>query len=185
MVVVVLLIVLVGLSGRRFTTSSKRRTMTQCQANLQKIYLALSIYSSDNKGVYPAVASAESSEVPLSLLIPRSTTVTEMFICPGTDDRKLPEGEPFTKRTISYAYYMGFNTNADPASPLLSDRQLDTLPSRAGSRVFSFDGKKPGNNHHADGGNIVFLSGETIASGPKAARDLLFPTNVVLLNPRK
>ena len=130
------------------------------------------------------VTNAQSSEAPLSLLIPRDTTSTEIFICPGTRDEKLPSGEPFSNAVISYAYYMGLNASNDPAIPLLSDRQIDTLPKSSGRQVFSLDGKKPANNHEKDGGNIIFLNGEALTINPKTTRDLVFPTNVTLLNPR-
>ncbi len=184
LLVVAILIALITIMGSRLTTNGRSRTMTQCQRNLQKIYLALSIYATDNKDAYPMVTNALTSEPPLSLLIPRCTTVTEMFICPASGDKKLREAESFSNAIISYAYYMGRNTNADPAAILASDRQLDTLPKLNGRQAFSTDGNKPGNNHAKDGGNLLFVNGETLTTGPKTSRDLIFPTNVVLLNPR-
>ena len=146
--------------------------------------MALSIYSADNKGNFPVMKGAETSESPLSLLVPRSTTVTEIFICPGSRDSKLPEGEPFTKRRISYAFYMGRMKTDGPGILLLSDRQINTLPKIKRQQMFSENGKKPGANHSKSGGNLLFCDGEFRSVKPRASRDYLFPTNVVLLNPK-
>jgi hypothetical protein len=54
-----------------------------CQQNLQKIYLAAEIYAKDSAGRFPVVASARTSEEPLNLLVPRYTSDTSVFICPG------------------------------------------------------------------------------------------------------
>jgi hypothetical protein len=114
--------------------------------NLQKIYLALGFYRNDN-GAYPFLPEAQTSAEPLSLLIPKGTTDTAIFICPGSGDKPLPESEPFGKLRISYDYYMGRATNGDPKDILLSDWQVDTSPKKKGRQIFSLDGKKPGNNH--------------------------------------
>ena len=164
--------------------SDQQRQLADCQKNLQNIYVALNIYSTDNKGVWPAIKDAETSEAPLSLLVPRSTTVTEMFICPGSKENKLPEAEPFAKRRISYAYYMG-RTKSDGAGVVLaSDRQVNAFPKIKRQLIFSADGKPPGANHFKSGGNLLFCDGEIKTSKPRAASDLTFPTNVVLLNPK-
>jgi type II secretory pathway pseudopilin PulG len=183
LIVILALLVLIGIMGTsRFSASARRRDLAGCRNNLQKIYLALSIYRNDN-GAFPLLPDTSHSAAALSLLIPKSTTVTEIFICPGSHDSALPEAESFAKRRISYAYYMGRGSNDDPSAILLSDQQVDTSPKRTGQQLFSPDGKKPGNNHRADGGNILSCSGEVAASGPKAPRDLLFPPTVRLLNP--
>lgn len=164
--------------------SDQQKQLIHCQKNLQNIYLALSIYSSDNKGVFPAIKGAESSEPPLSLLVPRSTTVTEIFICPGSGDNKLPEGQSFAKRRVSYAYYMG-RTKLDGAEAiLLSDRQVNTFPKIKRQAMFSETGKEPGANHSKSGGNVLYCDGTFAAVKPRASHDYLFPTNVVLLNPK-
>jgi type II secretory pathway pseudopilin PulG len=176
-------IVLICLSANRFNTAGRERSMAACRKNLQNIYLALSIYASDNKGRYPLVPGATTAEAPLSLLVPRSTTVTEMFVCPGSKEKALPEGEPFAKRKISYAYYMGRATNNGAEDIFASDRQVDLSIKRKGQRVFSKE-EKPKSNHGNEGGNLLFCDGTVAGSGTKAPQDLLFPTNVVLLNPK-
>ena len=119
-----------------------------------------------------------------TLLVPRSTTVTEIFVCPGSRDNKLPEGEPFAKRRISYSYYMG-RGKIDGAQVLLSsDEQISSFPKIKRQQMFSETGKGPGANHAKAGGNLLFCDGEFRAVKPRASRDYLFPTNVVLLNPR-
>ncbi|MGA2177542.1 MAG: hypothetical protein ABSH38_21415 [Verrucomicrobiota bacterium] len=181
-IVLALLLTLTVMSTSRFSSKARQRDLAKCQLNLQKVYLALNIYRSDN-GAFPILKDAPNSEAALSLLIPKSTTVTEMFICPGSRDEELPEGESFAGRRISYAYYMGRAAKDDPGEILLSDWQVNTAPKRTGQQVFSSDGKKPGNNHYAEGGNLVFCGGDISGCGPKASRDLLFPATVRLLNP--
>lgn len=146
--------------------------------------MAFSLYANDNQGAFPQLKEARTSEAPLSLLVPRSTTETAMFICPGSSDKSLPEGESFAQRRISYAYYMGRSTNHSAGEVLLTDWQVDTRAKTAGQPLFSADGKKPGNNHDKDGGNLLLGSGEVLASGPKAERDLPLPPGVALLNPK-
>ena len=182
LVVMALLVILTVMSSSRFSSSARHSEMAKCQGNIQKIYLAFSLYRNDN-GAFPILKDAPDSAAALSLLIPKSTTVTEIFICPGSHDKALPEGESFARRRISYAYYMGRGANDDPGEILLSDWQVNTEPKRAGQQIFSFDGKKPANNHHADGGNILSCGGAVSACGSKAPRDLLFSSSVRLLNP--
>jgi prepilin-type N-terminal cleavage/methylation domain-containing protein len=182
LVVLALLVILTVMSSSRFSTSARRRDLADCQKNVQKIYLALSIYRNDNAS-FPWLKDAPDSAAALSLLIPKSTTVTEVFICPGSRDKALPEGESFARRRISYAYYMGRGSNDDPGEILLSDWQVDTAPKRAGQQIFSYDGKRPANNHAAEGGTLLFCGGQILGCGPKASRDLLFPQTVRLLNP--
>jgi prepilin-type N-terminal cleavage/methylation domain-containing protein len=182
LVVLALLLILTVLSAGRLTSSAKRRELSACGGNLQKIYLALSFYRNDH-GAYPFLPGAQSSGEPLSLLIPKSTTDTEIFICPASSDKPLPESEPFAKSRISYDYYMGRGTNDDPREIILSDWQVDTSPKARGQLLFSFDGKKPGNNHQAVGGNLLTCGGAVVFSPPKAAQDFLFPSTVKLLGP--
>ena len=106
-----------------------------------------------------------------------------MFICPGSKDKPLPEAEAFDQRKISYAYYSGYTTNDDAGAIIVSDAQVDAAPKNQGQQLFSADGKKPGNNHGKDGGNLLSRGGDVTASGPKASRDMRFPTGVRLLNP--
>lgn len=178
-----ILIMTVMLAGRG-SRSRQQRDLSNCEKNLQTIYTAMTIYASDNRDIFPSVPAAQTSEFPLSLLVPRCTTVTEIFICPGAKDSALPEGEPFANRRISYAYYMGWTKNAPATAPLISDRQVDTNSKKLGQPVFSPDGKNTGNNHHKYGGKILFLNGEIKKSSPTAAFDLTYPTNITLLNPK-
>jgi prepilin-type N-terminal cleavage/methylation domain-containing protein len=183
LLVMIILIILTTLSASRFTSSGSKRVNAQCVANLQKIYLAMTIYANDNKGAFPFLKNAKTSEEPLSLLVPKSTTETEMFICPGSGDAALPEAQSFANRRISYAYYMGRTTNDDPSALLASDEQINTLSKLTGQQIFSPTGKWPGKNHDKDGGNLLFCSGAVQKSGPKASRDYPCAGPVVLLNP--
>jgi competence protein ComGC len=184
LLVVLIIMVLTILTTSRITSTNRDKIKAACQGNLQKIFLSTSIYANDNKGNFPLIKNAEHSEEPLSLLIPRCTTLTEMFICPGSGDRELPEGQSFARRRISYAYYMGRTNNEGPDEVLLSDRQIDTAPKRMGQQIFSNDGKKPGANHAKYGGCYVMMSGDSGATRSFADRDFLFGTNITLLNPR-
>jgi prepilin-type N-terminal cleavage/methylation domain-containing protein len=184
MIVMLIICVLTILSMRQLGGSNRDKLKAGCVKNLQTIYMSMTMYANDNKDKYPVVKDATSSEEPLSVLIPRYTTVTETFICPGSGDRSLPEGESFARRRISYAYYMGYAKTNGPDEALVSDRQVDTNPKRMGQAIFSADGSKPGANHKQYGGNYVTIGGETAHSGPTAKRDFLFDTNVTLLNPR-
>lgn len=178
-----ILIMSVMLYGRG-SRSYQHRQLAACEKNLQSIYVALNIYAADNKDFYPAVTGAGTAEAPLSLLVPRCTTGTEIFICPGTKDGPLPQGEPFPQRKISYAYYMGLKSNPSANQPLISDRQIDTSRKSKGRPVFSADGKGDGANHDKYGGNVLFGDGRVETYTTAAEADLMYPTNVVLLNPK-
>ncbi len=184
MLVVLIVCILTILSVRRMNTGNHDKIKAACQKNLQTMFLSLTIYANDNKGQFPLLTNATSAEQPLSLLVPRCTTLTEMFICPASGDRALPEGESFAKRRISYAYYMGRTTNDGPDEVMLTDRQIDTSAKRMGQQIFSGTGKKPGANHGKFGGNYVMCSGETASTPSVANRDFPIATNLTLLNPR-
>ncbi len=182
--VLVILIILAVMLDSRLSGSHRRTAQELCRRNLQTIALALNFYANDNGGAFPLLKDAAISAGPLSFLVPRGTTETAIFICPGSQDQALPEGESFAQRRISYAYYMGRSTNHSPAAEaVLSDWQVNNLPKSKGQPLFSPDGKKPANNHDKDGGNLLLGNGEVIRSGPAAARDLPVPPGVTLLNP--
>jgi prepilin-type processing-associated H-X9-DG protein len=164
--------------------SAQEKRLAACQGNLQSIYSAMMTFSQDNQGALPAVPGAQTSEAPLSLLVPKCTTGTEFFICPGGSDKPLPDALPFADKKISYAYYMGRTLAAGAAAPLLSDAQVDTLPKNPGQTVFSLDGRKPGNNHNKFGGNFLFCDGNVQYTVSQLAFSLPPATNVVLLNPK-
>jgi type II secretory pathway pseudopilin PulG len=183
LLVLTILIILTVMMESGLTTSTRNKALANCRKNLELMYLALSIYEKDNNGAFPALKDARTPAEPLSLLVPKSTTTTEIFICPGSKDPSLPEAESFAGRKISYAYYMGRTTNDDPGAILLSDAQVDAAPKLKGQQVFSEDGRVPGNNHGKMGGNLLWRSGEVTVSRPKASRDLAYPPSVHLLNP--
>jgi len=159
------------------------RDKQACGQNLQKIYLALEIYAGDYGGKFPAASGAVTSEAALDALVPRYTADTSIFICTGSKDAPLPEGESFGKRKISYAYYMGRRV-ADAQEALMSDKQVDTRSKAAGEYVFSATGQPPGNNHENRGGNFLFCDGHVDFSPARAAFSLVVTQGVVLLNPK-
>jgi type II secretory pathway pseudopilin PulG len=181
-VLMILMYVMLYGPATKFYHNQKK---AECAHNLAQVYIALKIYASENSGNYPAKEDAATSEAPLSLLVPRCTTVTECFICPGSGDRSLSAAEPFEKERISYAYYMGLTDMAPGNQPLVTDRQVDEFPKPKGQRVFSGNGKKPGANHHKYGGIFLFCDGRVVDMETEADRDLPCPKGVRLLNPKE
>lgn len=175
----VLMTVYYGFGSR----SHQREQQKLCRGNLQKIYVALQIYANEHNGKFPVVEGAKTSEEALDPLVPRYTSDTRIFICPGSKDDSLPQGGSFLKRKISYAYFMG-RRSSDLQEALMSDKQVDTQPKIAGQTVFSTTGKPPGNNHHKYGGNFLFCDGRTEFSPSEAPFSLVFKQDVVLLNPK-
>ncbi|HWD19141.1 MAG TPA: type II secretion system protein [Verrucomicrobiae bacterium] len=178
-VMVILTVLVMG----RGSPSAQKRARLACKSNLEKIGLALSLYSSDNRGAYPSLDGATTAESALSLLVPRCTALTEIFICPGSKDKELPEGEPFGNGKISYAYYAGRTTNDDPGSVAVTDAQVNSSAKLTGQPLFSASGHPPGNNHK-NGGNLLQLNGAVNFSGVAAERDLPVTGKVRLLNPK-
>jgi prepilin-type N-terminal cleavage/methylation domain-containing protein len=184
LITVALILVIYVMMFSHGSRSHQQRQLAACRKNLQHIHLALTIYSADNQDAFPNLTGANTAEQPLSLLVPRATTLTAIFVCPGSKDKSLPEAEPFARRKISYAYYMGLNAKDAPGNPLISDQQVNTSPKKTGDLLFSADGKNPGGKHHKHGGNVLFQSGEVKKSPPTAAFDLPQPANSILLNPK-
>jgi len=182
LVVVALLLILTTMYWGSSSTSHQRRLQTDCQDNLQKIYIAMQIYANDHAGKFPAVAGARNSEEALDGLVPRYTVDTSVFICPGSGDSSLPSGESFRNRKISYAYYMGRGP-ANAQEVAMTDRQVDTQSKAAGQYIFSSTGKAPGNNHDKYGGNLLFCDGHVELSPALAPFSLVLTQGVVLLNP--
>lgn len=184
LVVLALLVVMVSMMNSRGSRSYQQQRMATCEKNLQTIYTAFSLYAPEQESFYPLVTNPTTSEQPLSLLVPRYTTVTEIFICPGSKDPALPAGESFVDRKISYAYYMGLNKSSPATQALVTDEQINTNAKKSGALMFSTDGKGAGNNHDKFGGNILFADGSITSTKAKLAGDFFFPQNVVLLNPK-
>jgi prepilin-type N-terminal cleavage/methylation domain-containing protein/prepilin-type processing-associated H-X9-DG protein len=160
------------------------RRKAACTANLEQMQIALSVYATEHDGAYPVTPAATSSEAPLSELVPRYTSDTSIFVCPGTNPKALPGAQSFANRRISYAYYMGVKRNAGADVPLVSDAQVNTNSKRRGDPVFSSDGKGAGANHRKFGGSILFADGHVETWGASAARELPVPAGAVLLNPK-
>ena len=183
LITLVLMIILTTMMWGFGSANRQRAEKKACQQNLSKIYLAMQIYANDFAGKFPADTNAQTSEAALDVLVPRYTVDTSIFICPGGRDSALPAGESFRKRKISYAYYMGRRLD-DAQEPLMSDRQVNTLPKNAGDDAFSITGKPPGNNHHKYGGNFLFGDGHMEMTPAQVPFSLAVTQGVVLLNPR-
>ncbi len=184
LIIVLALMVILTVMMWGFGSESHQHAMQRaCQQNLEKTYVALQIYANDFSGRLPTIANARTSEAPLSLLVPRYTVDTSIFICPGSKDSPLPSGVSFAHRTISYAYYMGQRLGG-ARQPLMSDWQVNTLPKKAGDLAFSSTGKPPGNNHYKYGGNFLFADGHVELTPPRIPFSLVATQGVVLLNPK-
>lgn len=178
-IMLILFTMMYGFGSRSNQMNQKKK----CQSNLQKMYIALQIYCNDSNGKFPVATNARSSEDALDVLVPRYSSDTAIFVCPGSKDSALPAGESLRKGRISYAYYMG-RTASDGELVLASDKQVDTKAKLPGDKVFSDNGKFPGNNHHKYGGTFLFCDGGMKSSPAVAAIALPLSTNVVLLNPK-
>lgn len=179
--VVAILLILTSLYWGTNTQSAQKRKLKACQDNLDRIYMALQVYAADQAGKFPCLTNARTSGEALSMLVPHYTVETSVFICPASKDAALPEGEPFTNRPISYAYYMGrTSTNSEV---LVTDKQVNSLAKQAGQPVFSSDGKPPGNNHGKAGGNFLFCDGHAESASATSPYVLPLTPGVVLLNP--
>ena len=167
-----------------FGSASHQRSQKKlCADNLQKIFLAMQIYANDFHGALPQNTNAVTSEDVLDELVPKYTADTTIFICPGGRDATFPSGEPLRRHKISYAYFMGRRLEV-PQNPLMSDRQINAEPKRAGEFVFSSTGKAPGNNHHKYGGNFLLCDGSVQDSPAQLTFSLAAAPGVVLLNPK-
>jgi prepilin-type N-terminal cleavage/methylation domain-containing protein/prepilin-type processing-associated H-X9-DG protein len=183
LVTLALMIVITTMMWGFGSESRQHAAQRGCRQNLEKVYVALQIYANDFGGKLPANTNAQTSDAALDALVPHYTVDTSIFICPGGRDSALPSGVSFAGRKISYAYYMGQRLG-DAQQPLMSDRQVNTLPKRTGDQVFSTSGKPPGNNHHKYGGNFLFCDGHAEMSPPQLAFSLVTTQGVVLLNPK-
>ena len=183
LVVIALILILTMLFWGGRSSGRQRQQQQSCQKNLQKIFIAMEIYSRDSTGQFPVVAGAKTSEEALDLLVPRYTVDTGSFICPGSTDSSLIGSESLSKHKISYAYYMG-RRSPDASEALMSDEQVDTLAKAAGQPAFSTTGKGPGNNHPKSGGNFLFVDGRVEHSSARSPFSLMLTQGVVLLNPK-
>ncbi len=177
--ILILATMMYGFGSRSHQETEKKA----CAKNLEKIYVALQIYANEHHGAFPALSNAATAEAPLAQLVPQYTADTSLFICPGSKDSALPEGESFAGRRISYAYFMGRGLT-DGAAALMSDRQIDTRPKSAGQAAFSTTGRAPGNNHSKYGGNFLFGDGHLQTTPATIPFSLTWPQDVVLLNPK-
>jgi prepilin-type N-terminal cleavage/methylation domain-containing protein len=178
--ILILFVMMYGFGSR----SHQQQQKLVCQKNLTTIHVALEIFANEHDGAFPVKTGAATSEAALAQLVPKYTAATEPFICPGSKDKPIPEGESFENRRISYAYYMGQRLGSS-GELLMSDQQVDALPKIKGQPVFSTNGKRPGNNHHRYGGNLLYCDGRVEKISAIAPFSLLATQGVVLLNPKQ
>jgi prepilin-type processing-associated H-X9-DG protein len=184
-VVVAIILLLTTLYWGRSGPSGRERRLKACQQNLEKLYIASEIYSRDYAGKYPVTTGARTSEEVLDILVPKYTSDTSVFTCPAGNASLLRPNDSVRGGTISYAYYMGQRSDADPQQPLFSDKQVNTRGKDPGDPLFSSNGSAPGNNHKKEGGNVLFCDGHVQASSARAAFRLpISMPGVVLLNPK-
>jgi len=139
----IVMFLIVVLSTLYYGGGNRGYQMAACEKNLDTIYVALQTWANDYSNTFPTLAGAQTSEPPLSQLIPRYTTGAHFFICPGSKDSALDDAQPFAKDRISYAYYMGHTAKDGSDQPLLSDRQVDTNSKTAGQPLFPLTAKSP------------------------------------------
>lgn len=184
LLVLAIILVVLFMSSDGYFKERARARMKACARNLADQYVALQTYANDHDGAFPVATNATSPSEPFSLLIPKYTTQTEFWICPGSGDSALKPAVPFAGRKISYAYYMGWRQNKAPSDAILaSDEQVDSQPKIRQQLVFSPDGKGAGNNHGADGGNYLRVDGSQGKSPSHASVPFPLPEDVTLLNP--
>jgi prepilin-type N-terminal cleavage/methylation domain-containing protein len=178
--ILILFVMMYGFGSR----SHQQQQKLVCQKNLTTIHVALEIFAGEHDGTFPMKADAATSEAALAQLIPKYIAATAPFICPGSKDKPIPDGESFENRRISYAYYMGQRL-ASSGELLLTDQQVNALPKLKGQQVFSTNGKRPGNNHHRYGWNLLYCDGRVEKISAIAPFSLLATQGVVLLNPKQ
>jgi len=183
LVVLAILLLVVFMSRDGYLRDRDRKRLAACARNLAGQYVALQMYANDHEGWFPLVTNAVSPAEPLSLLIPRYTTQTEFWICPAAGDKALKPAQPFADRKISYAYYLGWRSDAPAGSVLVSDEQVDAGAKITQQLLFSADGHRPGNNHGAGGGNFLRTDGSQGFSPSHAAQEFPRPAHVTVLNP--
>ncbi len=182
LLVVAILALLTTLYWSPNSGSRQRALQAACQRNLQKLGVGLQIYAVDNGGRFPVLSNATRSGQALENLIPRYTSDSALFVCPGSGESARASGTSLANARISYSYYMGRgSTNA--ADLALSDAQVNTEGKAAGELAFSPDGKGPGNNHGKSGGNLLSCDGHVTASPPRIAFPLPVRPGERLLNP--
>src|SRR4051794_4495795 len=183
LVSVALILILTTMYWGGNSASHQRKQQIVCQKNLEKIFMSMEIYATDHGSKFPEIMGARTSDEPLDKLVPKYTSDTSIFICPGSKASALPAGESIRNRKISYAYYMG-RRSTDAQEVLLSDKQVDTKPKSAGQLVFSATGKAPGNNHRKYGGNFLYGDGHADLSPAHVPFSIGLTQGVVLLNPK-
>lgn len=179
-IIIVLTVLYYGPSSKRVQAAK----LEMCKRNLEFIHVACQTYAAENGGKFPAAKGARTSDVPLSLLVPRSTTSTEYFTCPSSGDGTLASAKPFAGKRISYAFAMGLSKDAPATQWLLADALLAPVTNAVGQPIFSSTGKKPANNHRDRGGNVMFADGHAERSPPKSSVAIEAPAGVVILNPQ-
>src|SRR4051812_6933159 len=90
LIVVTIIFVLFTLYFSSGSKAYQTKQIANCEQHLLTVYVALKTYSIDNNDRFPTLVNATTSEGPLSQLVPRYTTGTEYFTCPGTKDSTLP-----------------------------------------------------------------------------------------------
>jgi hypothetical protein len=142
----------------------------------------MNVYTLENNGRFPFAKDARTSAQALSLLIPKYTSETDPFFCPGKGEPSKVNPEKFAREIISYSYYMGLNAS-NTSLPLLTDRQVNTNSKETGQQIFSATGNPPANNHSKFGGNFLQCDGQVQSVGTNAPFPLLLHNGVSLLNP--
>src|SRR5215471_3656240 len=90
LIVIAIMLLLTTLYWGGRSDKGARRKQAACLNNLQKMYIAMEIYSNEQNGKFPELAGAATSEEALALLVPKYNADLSLFICPGSKDLPLP-----------------------------------------------------------------------------------------------
>lgn len=182
-IVIAVILVIASLSLGPANSSRAAKSRQACSERLALLSHSLQLYAADHEGQLPSIAQAQTSDIPLALLVPQYTADTALFLCPGRRLPTLPQAKGFQGRRIGYAYYMGVRGNS-ATTPVVSDAQINAdHPKAMGSLLFSETGSHPGGNHSKFGGNILFADGHVLSSEHPQAPVNLDTAGVTLLNP--
>ncbi len=96
--VLAIILILTTLYWGSSSGSRQRKLQTACQANLQKIDVAMEIYANDHAAKFPEVPGARTSEEALELLVPRYTADTSVFTLSRQQGPEPPLGRRVPER---------------------------------------------------------------------------------------
>src|SRR3974390_2370941 len=89
LVTVLIILILTTLYWSHNTSSRQRSLQSSCQRNLQMVYTAMDVFTAEHSDKFPTVTGARTSSEALDPLVPKYSSDTSIFICPGSKDANL------------------------------------------------------------------------------------------------